>query len=122
MSNSEYSLLEGAVPVKKFDRRLRKDAYARRALTDNQRHVRALEFSVTAMGAGVQPIVGCQMALTFENSARATAPRARHPSCCWRRTRWVYANLLKLNTCLYIGKAGQVPQVTPAELAAHARA
>jgi DNA polymerase-3 subunit alpha len=118
--HSEYSLLEGAVPVKKLIGLCEKMRMPAVALTDTNAMFAALEFSVTAMAAGVQPIVGCQIALTFEEARPGDRPCAPAPVVLLAQDGDGYANLLKLNSCLYIGKAGQVPQVTRAELTAHA--
>jgi DNA polymerase-3 subunit alpha len=119
--HSEYSLLEGAVPVKKLVAACEKMRMPAVALTDTNAMFAALEFSVTAMAAGVQPIVGCQIAVTFEEARPGERPRAPAPVVLLAQDEAGYANLLKLNSCLYIGKAGQVPQVTLAELADHAK-
>ena len=63
--HTEYSLLEGAVPVKKLVGLCDRLGMPAVAVTDTNNMFAALEFSVTAKAAGVQPIVGCQVALDF---------------------------------------------------------
>ncbi|MGB7320676.1 MAG: PHP domain-containing protein, partial [Albidovulum sp.] len=65
-THTEYSLLEGAVPVKKLIGLCDKMAMPAVAVTDTNNMFAALEFSVLAKGAGVQPIVGCQISLDYD--------------------------------------------------------
>ncbi|MFZ5711177.1 MAG: DNA polymerase III subunit alpha [Pseudomonadota bacterium] len=118
--HSEYSLLEGAVPVKKLVAACEKMRMPAVALTDTNAMFAALEFSALAKGAGVQPIVGCQVSVTFEETRPGDRPRLPAPVVLLAQSETGYRNLLKLSTCLYIGKSGQLPQVTVGELAAHA--
>lgn len=90
------------------------------ALTDTNNMFAALEFSEYASGAGVQPIVGCQVDLRFEETAPGERPRLPAPVVLLAQNEAGYENLMKLNSCLYLDKAGQLPQVTLAELGTHA--
>ena len=56
--HSEYSLLEGAVPVKKLIKLCTDQAIPAVAITDTNNMFAALEFSVLASGAGIQPVEG----------------------------------------------------------------
>uniref|UniRef100_UPI003561E29A PHP domain-containing protein n=1 Tax=Phaeovulum sp. TaxID=2934796 RepID=UPI003561E29A len=67
--HSEYSLLEGAVPVKTLVKLASAAAMPAVALTDTNAMFAALEFAVTARAAGVQPIIGCQIALSYDEAA-----------------------------------------------------
>ncbi len=118
--HTEYSLLEGAVRVKKLPELARKGGMPAVAITDTNNMFAALEFSVGAQAAGVQPIIGCQVALTFEAAEPGAKPRDPAPIVLLAQNEAGYLNLLKLNSCLYLGKAGQLPQVTLDELEAHA--
>jgi len=62
--HTEYSLLEGAVRLKKLPGLCEKMEMPAVAVTDTNSMFSALEFSVTASGAGVQPLMGCQVDLT----------------------------------------------------------
>ena len=55
-THTEYSLLEGAVPVKKLVGLCDKMSMPAIAVTDTNNMFAALEFSTLAKGAGVQPI------------------------------------------------------------------
>ncbi len=117
--HSEHSLLEGAVPVKKLVD-LCKTAYMPAvAVTDTNNMFAALEFSVTASGAGVQPIIGCQVSVAFDPAGPGEKPRASAPVVLLAQNEAGYMALMKLNSCLYLDKAGALPEVTLDELAAH---
>ena len=64
--HTEHSLLEGAVPVKKLVKLCAEAQMPAVAVTDSNNMFAALEFSVTAQGAGVQPIVGCQISVEYD--------------------------------------------------------
>ncbi len=117
--HTEYSLLEGAVPVKKLVKLCEAASMPAVAVTDTNNMFAALEFSVTATGAGVQPIVGCQVSVAYEMPAPGEKPRPPAPIVLLAQSEAGYMNLMKLNSCLYIDKGGQLPQVTIEELGAH---
>jgi DNA polymerase-3 subunit alpha len=115
--HTEHSLLEGAVPVKKLVALAAAQAMPAVAVTDTNNMFAALEFSVTAQGAGVQPILGCQLSVAYDPSAPGEKHRASAPVVLLAQDEAGYMNLMKLNSCLYLDKAGQLPQVTMEELA-----
>ena len=57
-ARSTYSLLEGAIRIKPLVEMAAKDAMPALALTDNNNLFASLDFSLTASGMGVQPIIG----------------------------------------------------------------
>ncbi|GHF46733.1 DNA polymerase III subunit alpha [Seohaeicola zhoushanensis] len=117
--HTEYSLLEGAVRLKELPKLCKAAAMPAVAVTDTNNMFAALEFSVYASGAGVQPIIGCQVDLAYVEVQ--PGDKARHPAplVLLAQSEAGYENLMKLNSCLYIGKGGQLPQVTVEELEAH---
>ncbi len=117
--HTEYSLLEGAVRVKALPGLCEAAGMPAVAVTDTNNMFAALEFSEVAAGAGVQPIVGCQLDVAYDLSAPGEKPRDPAPVVLLAQDEAGYRNLLKLNSCLYLGKGGQLPQVTVDELAAH---
>ncbi|MFM2388484.1 MAG: hypothetical protein RLZZ437_39, partial [Pseudomonadota bacterium] len=117
--HTEHSLLEGAVPVKKLIDLCKTAAMPAVAVTDTNNMFAALEFSVTALGAGIQPIVGCQISLAHDPAAPGERPRPAAPVVLLAQSEAGYMNLMKLNSALYIDKGGQLPQVTLDELCAH---
>jgi DNA polymerase III subunit alpha len=110
--HTEYSLLEGAVPVKKLIALCEKQSIPAVAVTDTNNMFAALEFSVTAKAAGIQPIVGCQISVTYEQTLPGERPRQPAPVVLLAQDEAGYLNLMKLNSCLYIDAGGAVPQVS----------
>ncbi|HDR28658.1 DNA polymerase III subunit alpha [Rhodovulum sp.] len=118
--HTEYSLLEGAVRLKTLPDLCKAAGMPAVAVTDTNNMFAALEFSVLAAGAGIQPILGCQIDLAHDPVAPGERPRPPAPVVLLAQSEAGYGNLMKLNSCLYLGKAGQLPQVTQEELEAHA--
>jgi DNA polymerase-3 subunit alpha len=114
--HTEYSLLEGAVPVKKLPGLAKGAGMPAVAITDTNNMFAALEFSVGATAEGIQPIVGCQVSLAYETPEPGGRPKPPAPVVLLAQGEAGYLNLLKLNSCLYLGKAGQLPQVTLEEI------
>ena len=63
--HSAYSLLEGALPVKKIVAHALKDAAPAIAITDTNNLFGALEFAQYAVKDGIQPVIGCQIDVAF---------------------------------------------------------
>ena len=117
-THSEYSLLEGALRLKTLPDMVAGMGMPAVALTDTDNMFAALEFSEAASKAGVQPIVGCQVHLAY----RAAEPGKRAPDpapvVLLAQSEAGYEALMALNTCLYLGKDRDRPQVTLDELCA----
>jgi DNA polymerase III subunit alpha len=115
-THTEYSLLEGAVPVKKLIGLCQNAKMPAVAVTDSNNMFAALEFSVLAKAAGLQPIVGCQISLTYDPAQ--PGERARPPASVvlLAQDEAGYMNLMKLNSCLYLDAGGELPQVSIDEL------
>ena len=92
------------------------------AVTDSNNMFAALEFAVTASGAGIQPIMGCQVDLQYVTPAPGERPRPPAPVVLLAQNEQGYENLMKLNSCLYLRGDGQLPHVTPEDLARHSEA
>ncbi len=114
--HTEHSLLEGAVPVKKLVKLCVAAGMPAVAVTDTNNMFAALEFSVTAAGEGLQPIVGCQVAVVFDPTQPGEKQRAAAPVVLLAQSEVGYLNLMKLNSCLYIDKGGALPSVTLEQL------
>ncbi|UWR01892.1 DNA polymerase III subunit alpha [Ruegeria conchae] len=117
--HTEYSLLEGAVRLKKLPGLCEKMEMPAVAVTDTNSMFSALEFAVTASGAGIQPIMGCQVDLTYVQAQPGEKPKAPAPLVLLAQSEVGYENLMKLSSCLYVDKGGQLPQVTLDELSKH---
>src|SRR5215472_13507834 len=72
--HSSYSLLEGALTIARLCELAKADRQPALALTDTDNMFGALEFSDKMAGAGIQPIVGCALAVDFGD--QETRPRA----------------------------------------------
>ncbi|MBT5456466.1 MAG: DNA polymerase III subunit alpha, partial [Rhodospirillaceae bacterium] len=62
--HSAYSLSEGAIKIPELIALCEKEAMPAVAVTDTGNLFGALEFSLAARKAGIQPIIGCQLAVT----------------------------------------------------------
>ncbi|MEM9351002.1 MAG: PHP domain-containing protein, partial [Pseudomonadota bacterium] len=118
--HTEYSLLEGAVRLKKLPGMAADMGMPAVAVTDTNNMFCALEFSEAAVKAGVQPIIGCQVDLAYDPAQPGEKPREPAPLVLLAQTEAGYEALMRLNSCLYVDKGGQLPQVTLEELAANA--
>ncbi len=118
--HTEYSLLEGAVPVRALPGLAAQMGMPAVAVTDTNNLFCALEFSVEAAGRGIQPILGCQIDVAFEAVVPGERPRPPAPLVLLVQDAAGWGNLLKLNSCLYLGADRDRPQVTLDELEAHA--
>ena len=67
-THSAYSLLEGALPLKTIISMAAADRQPAVGIADTNNLFGALEFSVTAVEAGMQPILGCQIEIDMEDS------------------------------------------------------
>src|SRR6267378_353723 len=72
--HSSYSLLEGALPIARLAELAKADRQPALALTDTDNMFGALEFSDKMAGAGIQPIIGCALAVEFGDRRGAGEP------------------------------------------------
>jgi DNA polymerase-3 subunit alpha len=91
-THSAYSLAEGAIPVKNLVKLCAKHDMPAVGLTDTNNLFGALEFATEAAKAGVQPIIGVQMAVGFE----------RHQLTLLAQTEAGYKNLCRLLSRAYM--------------------
>ena len=107
--HSIYSLLEGAMLIKALPGLCADQGMPACAVTDTNNLFGALEFSETAKKAGVQPIIGCQLDLTY---AKASRPDERAPNplalVCIAMSEVGYRNLMALSSRSYL-EAGDAP-------------
>ncbi|MFT7107583.1 MAG: DNA polymerase-3 subunit alpha, partial [Yoonia sp.] len=82
------------------------------AVTDTNNLFCALEFSEGAAKAGIQPIIGCQIDLTYATPEPGKRPEAPAPIVLLAQNEAGYMNLMKLNSCIYLDAGGQLPQVS----------
>ncbi len=115
--HSAYSLSEGAIKADKIAALARDALMPAVAITDTGNLFGALEFSQACAAKGVQPIVGCQLAL-----ARADNPRLPpDPVALLAQDATGLANLQRLSSRAFLEtEPGLKPQLPLDTLAAHA--
>ena len=119
--HSAYSLSEGAIKVKDLIALCRKHGMPAAAITDTSNLFGTLEFAFSAKGAGLQPIIACQLAISRSDVDVRTAvrPEPDHlPLLVQNETG--YLNLMKLVSEAFLEtEPGHTPQVDLESLAAH---
>ncbi|MCC6719135.1 MAG: PHP domain-containing protein, partial [Acetobacteraceae bacterium] len=111
--HSSYSMSEGAIKADKIAALAAEAAMPAVAIADSGNLFGAMEFSQACMAKGVQPIIGCQIALTRADNPRLAPDRlvllAQNPEG--------FANLQRLSSAGFLeNDPGQVPQVPLARL------
>ncbi len=116
--HSAYSLSEGAIRIKDLVKLCVEHSMPAVAVTDSGNLFGALEFAMAAREAGVQPIIGCQLAMARrvrDGGNAATRPPVRqHPDqlVVLAQDETGYRNLLKLVSRAFMeGEAGGDPQL-----------
>ncbi len=121
--HSAYSLLEGAIPVEQLPKLCREHGMPAVAVTDTCNLFGVVEISDVLVGAGIQPIIGCTMAIDPGGAEagrprRAGGPKEGFPYLAllvqneagWR-------NLSKLSSKAFLGVGpAEPPHVTLADL------
>src|SRR5256885_17211153 len=76
--HSAYSLLKGSIKIAKLGELAKADRQPALALTDTDNMFGALEFSDKMAAAGIQPIIGCALAVDFgdQDAGAHTGARA----------------------------------------------
>src|SRR4051794_36181964 len=116
-THSAYSLSEGAIRPDKIAAMAKADAMPAAAITDTGNLFGALEFSQYASGKGIQPIIGCQIAVS-----RADNPRLPpDPVVLLAQDAAGLANLQRLSSVGFLDTDPSLkPQVPFCTLADHA--
>jgi len=113
--HSALSLLEGALPIKKLLDLAKADAQPALAITDTGNLFGAQEFSAKAWGAGIQPIIGCQLSVDFKDGAdggrRGEPPLSNVILLAMNEAG--YANLMELSSRAFLDtETGLIPHVS----------
>ena len=106
--HSSYSLLEGALTIARLAELAKADRQPALALTDTDNMFGALEFSDKMAAAGIQPIVGCALAVDFAD--QEANPRVGSGGPVLERPRIVllaareagYRSLMRLNSRAFL--------------------
>ena len=120
--HSAYSLSEGAIKADKIAALAREAAMPAVAITDTANMFGALEFSQACVAKGIQPIIGCQIALTRTDAPRADLIRlAPDPLVLLAQDAIGLANLQRLSSRGFLETdPGMKPQLALDVLAEHA--
>ena len=119
--HSAYSLSEGAIKPKDLVNLCRAQAMPAVAVTDSSNLFGALEFAQEAQKAGIQPIIGCQLAISRDagEPRNGTAPPP-DPLVLLVQNEAGYQNLMRLVSIAFLESEPSEPaQVSLDVLAAH---
>jgi len=113
--HSSYSLLEGALTIARLGELAKADKQAALALTDTDNMFGVLEFSEKMAGAGIQPIVGCALAIDFgdtDHGARnSNAPVPRERIVLLAAREGGYRSLMRLNSRAFLDTPANEPRL-----------
>ena len=122
--HTAYSLSEGAIRVKQLAELCKRHRMPAVAITDTSNLFGALEFSQAVGGAGIQPIIGCQLALARAGDSegrRVGRKPEPDPLVLLAKDAVGYGNLMKLSSRAFLETPpGETPHVDLADVAAHA--
>ena len=122
--HSAYSMAEGAIKVPDLAKLCVANEMPAVALTDTRNLFGALEFSKACAGAGVQPIIGCQVSIRREDPQTGQIPNGRLPEpdqlVLLVQNAVGYGNLIKLVSHAFLTTdSGETPQISWADVAGH---
>ncbi|HXX07452.1 MAG TPA: DNA polymerase III subunit alpha [Pseudolabrys sp.] len=111
--HSSYSLLQGALTISRLCELAKADHQPALALTDTDNMFGALEFSEKLAGYGIQPIIGCALAVDFGDTDHGSRNNSGAPE----RTRIVllaaqargYCSLMRLNSRAFLDTPANEP-------------
>src|SRR4249920_111299 len=111
--HSSFSLLEGALTIARLAELAKADHQPALALTDTDNMFGALEFSEKLAGYGIQPIVGCALAVDFGDTDHGSRNANAQPE----RTRVVllaahtegYRSLMRLSSRAFLDTPSNGP-------------
>ena len=120
--HSVYSLKEGALHVKKLPGLCRTLGFPAVAVADTNNLFGGLEFSETCAKAGIQPIMGLQLAVAYADSAPGEKPVEPAPLALYAQDEAGWLNLMALSSSAFLDTdTTQLPHVTLEALAARAQ-
>jgi len=121
--HSAYSLLEGALQISKIVSHAVAAESPAIAVTDTNNLFGALEFATKASKEGIQPIIGCQIDICFEDTTADAAARTHRqtgPECqpvtLIAATEAGYANLVRMVSDAYLTTETGLPPHRPVSL------
>ncbi|MGR3717994.1 MAG: DNA polymerase III subunit alpha [Thermohalobaculum sp.] len=119
--HSAYSLKEGALHVKTLPGLCETLGFPALAVTDTNNLFGALEFSECFARAGVQPVMGLQLAVAYGEPAPGERPVEPAPLALYAQDQAGWLNLMALSSSAFLDTdTTQLPHVTLEALAARA--
>ncbi|MFZ2007716.1 MAG: PHP domain-containing protein, partial [Stellaceae bacterium] len=117
--HTAYSLSAGAIKIKELVGLCKKNSMPAVAITDSGNLFGALEFATACAGEGVQPIIGCEIALVaHEANERQLGQRDLERIVLLVQSEAGYRNLLALVTRSFLDSdAGADPAIALSDLA-----
>src|ERR1700716_322957 len=113
--HSAYSLLKGSIKIQKLAELAKADRQPALALTDTDNMFGALEFSDKIAGYGIQPIIGCEIAVDFgdqDPNARNALPSAPARIVLLAARERGYRSLMRLDSRAFLQTAPhQAPHI-----------
>ncbi|NVK18133.1 MAG: DNA polymerase III subunit alpha [Methylocystaceae bacterium] len=118
--HTAYSLSEGAIRIKELPKWVESENMPAIAMTDTNNMFGGLEFSQTMSGAGIQPIIGCQISIQAQASdtankgmkGRQVGPAEPDQIVLLSQNDIGYRNLMKLVSRAFLNSpAGEDPQI-----------
>src|SRR5918999_5302232 len=102
--HSTYSLLKGSIKIAKLGELAKADRQPALALTDTDNMFGALEFSDKVAGYGIQPIVGCALAIDFGDQEPSSRSILAQPSrlILLAAREQGYRSLMRLNSRAFL--------------------
>src|SRR5437660_7727078 len=103
--HSAYSLLKGSIKIAKLGELAKADCQPALALTDTDNMFGALEFSDKMAGYGIQPIIGCELAIDFgdhDPNARNAGPATPSRIVLLAARERGYRSLMRLNSRAFL--------------------
>ena len=97
--HSSYSLLEGAITTQKLPELCIDNGMPAVAITDTGNMFAALELSELLSNNSIQPIIGCQLDLLYDESKKNLNPK---PIVLLAKNKVGYQNLMKLSSIGYL--------------------
>jgi DNA polymerase-3 subunit alpha len=116
--HSEYSILDGACRIDPLVAKAAELGMAAVGLTDHGSMAGAVELSRAAGKVGVKPILGCEVYVVDDHSARVQKERRAHLTLLAETTAG-YHNLVRLVSAAYLDGYWYRPRIDLGQLAAH---
>lgn len=115
-THSAYSLLEGAIKVKDLIKLAHDHKMPAVAITDTNNLFGCLEFSLSASGGGIQPIIACQLNIDHGLTPK-NGEKVLDQILLYAKNRTGYENLIKLLSVAYLeAPSGEDPHITQKQL------